>query len=152
METKMSVFMSVVIIFMPLLLFADNTSLYLILSFIILFVMSLENILLYFKSPDTNDGGDDLKSDLEGSMPLNLHKLELGFKTAKSIFIATFVVSVLFILNKNIYIIILSVFILFMSVVELRNFDSKHKRSISAAAGAVNILYLFSVAMTKYLL
>jgi hypothetical protein len=145
--------MSVMIIFMPLLLFADNTSIYLILSFIILLVISAENIFLYLKhSKDNglNEELDKLRSDLESSAALNIKKLELGFKTAKTIFTATFVVSALLILNKNIFIIVFSVIVLFMSVVELRNYASIHKKTISAAAGIVNIIYLAIVAATKF--
>jgi hypothetical protein len=92
-----------------------------------------------------------MRLDLENSTPLNIHKLELGFKTAKIIFTATFVISVLLILHRNMFLIVFSILVLFMSVVEIRNFDSRHYRSVSAAAGIINIIYLAIVALTKYL-
>jgi hypothetical protein len=83
---------------------------------------------------------------------LNLRKLEMGFKTAKFIFIATFVILVLYILELNPAVTVLSVFVLFFSIVELKNFRSKNIRLITFISGIINILYLASVAVTRYII
>jgi|GEM_PF-6434052 len=155
MGSKLPVFMSVVIIFLPLLLFAENTGLYLIISSVILLVLSLEGILYLLessKNKELKDEMDKIRSEFESIVSLNLRKLEMGFKTAKFIFIATFVIIVLYILELNPAVTVLSVFVLFFSIVELKNFRSKKIRLITFISGIINILYLASVAVTRYII
>ncbi len=151
----MPIFISIAIIFLPLLLFADNTNLYLVISFFIVMIISIENILFAIKSTKNKELLTELekmKSDLEEKASLNLSKLELGFKTAKVIFITTFVVSILFILEKNMYITAMSVLVLFFLAVELKHYKSSKKQYVSLFSSITNLVYLTIVVIAKYLM
>ena len=155
MESKVPIFISIAIIFLPLLLFADKTNLYLVISFFIVMIISIENILFALKSTKNKEllvEIEKMKSDLEGKASLNLSKLELGFKTAKVIFITTFVISILFILEKNMYITTMTVFVLFFLVIELKHHRSSKKQLISLFSSITNLLYLTVVVIAKYLM
>ena len=151
----MPIFISITIIFLPLLLFAGNTELYLVISFFIVMILSIENILFALKSTKNKElltEIEKMKSDLEGKASLNLSKLELGFKTAKVIFITTFVVSILFILEKNMFITSMSILVLFFLVVELKHYKSSKKQLISLFSSITNLMYLIIVVIAKYLM
>lgn len=155
MESKVPIFISIAIIFLPLLLFADKTNLYLVISFFIVMIISIENILFALKSTKNKEllvEIEKMKSDLEGKASLNLNKLELGFKTAKVIFITTFVISILFILENNMYITAMTVLVLFFLVVELKHHGSSKKQLISLFSSITNLLYLAVVVIAKYLM
>jgi hypothetical protein len=139
---------------MPLLLFVDDISAFLVVSYIILSVLSCESIVSAFKPSKENESSDDikkLKAELQESVSLDIRRLELGFKTAKVIFTATFVISVLFILDNTLFISALSVLVLFMSAVELMNSGKSYRKQVAAASGIVNVIYLAAVLLLKYL-
>jgi len=154
MESKLPVFVSIVLIFLPLLLFAGNTDIYLVISFVILFVISLDNVFYMVRYPNNRELTDEyekLKAEFENTAALNLKKLELGFKTAKAIFIATFVISVLIIIDVDLIITVLSAAVIFLSVVEIKNYRSNRIKLFTFLSGITNIIYLAGIAFLRFI-
>ena len=67
MESKMPIFISIAIIFLPLLLFAGNTDLYLVISFFIVMILSIENILFALKSTKNKELLTEIAGKEDGS-------------------------------------------------------------------------------------
>lgn len=155
MGSKAPVFISLVLMLLPLLLLAGNTDIFIIVSFIILFVLSTDNVLFVLKSKENKElieEIDRMKKEFESIAALNIKRLELGFKTVKVIFIYTFVVTLLFILKLNPLLFFLSVLVLFFSVVELKNYRHKSINQISFVSSIINLIYLAGIVLTKYVL
>lgn len=153
MGVKAPVFISLVLIILPLLLFAGNTDIFVAVSFIILFILSADTILFSLKSKENKELIEELermKKEFEKTAVVNIKRLELGFKTIKVIFISTFVVTLLFILNVNPLLFFLSVLVLFFSVVELKNYSHKSINAISFVSSIINLIYLAGIVLTKY--